>query len=247
MPLVGSVAGKFAFGRQPANAGTVISSGLQLNLDAGNSTSYGGSGTTWYDLTANARNATLYNTPTYSSSQGGYFSFADTSFEYAAVPNIGNLTQWTVESWARPTASLSGKVTAVVCNEFDLGSKLNFSLGTNRAPTSYNLCAGYYNGAWRTTDGFTPSLNTWYQIVGTYDGTTLRQYTNGVAGTPLAYSGTPQSGGEIRIARRWDSSANDATNFFKGDISIVRIYNRALSGAEVLENYDAVKGRYGLA
>jgi len=243
MPFFGSVERTFNFGSPQL---PIVTSGLQVYLDAGNTSSYPGSGITWTDLTGNARNATLVNTPTYSSSQSGYLSFLDTSFQCATIPNIGNLSQWTIEAWTRITASLNGKVTAVVCNQFDGINKLNFSLGTNRAPTSYNLCTGFYDGTWRTTNGFTPTQNTWIQLIGTYNGTTLNQYVNSVLDTTLSYAGTPQSGGEIRIARRWDSPNNDSTNFYRGDISIVRIYNRALSTTEIAQNWNANRGRYGL-
>jgi hypothetical protein len=105
------------------------------------------------------------------------------------------------------------------------------------------LAVGYYNGAWRTTTGITPTLNTWTYYAGTYNGTILRQYTNNAEVGTLSYSGTPQSGGEIRIARRWDETAI-ASNFLRGNISVIRIYNRALSAAELLQNYNAQKGRY---
>lgn len=229
-----------------AATSTVVTSSILLHLDAGNSSSYGGSGTTWTDLTGNARNATLVNSPTYSVTGGGYFSFLDTSFQYATIADIGDRSQWTVEAWFRLSASLSGKVTAVVTNQFNLTNKLNFSLGTNRAPTSYNLCAGYFNGAWRTTTGFTPSTDIWYQVVGTNDGTVINQYVNGTLDTSLTYTGTSQTGGEIRIARRWDEPANVASNFMRGDVAIVRIYSRALSAAEVLQNYNVNRARFGL-
>jgi hypothetical protein len=245
MPFMASLEGQFNFGRaQRAPVTPIVTSGLMLNLDAGNPASYPGSGSTWMDLTGNARNATLFNTPTYSSAQGGYISFNDTSYEYAAISDIGSLNQWTIEAWARTNSSLSSRATAIVCNQFDLSTKLNFSMGLNQAYGSANMCIGFFNGAWRTTTGFAPTLNTWYHIVGTYDGSTVRQYTNAVLGTTLTYSGTPQSGGEIRIARRWDESATNNTNFFPGDISIVRIYNKALSQSEVTQNYDAIKSRY---
>lgn len=224
-----------------------IPSGLVVLLDAAY---YSGSGTTWTDLSGNGNNATLINSPTYSTASRGMFSFLDTSFQYASIPNIGNLSQWTIEAWFRPTASLTGKISSVVTNQFDLVNKLNYSLGTNNAPTSYNLCAGFFDGVgsgWHNTTGIATTANTWYQVVGTYDGTTIRQYVNGSAsGGTLTYSGTPQSGGEVRIMRRWDSPNNDSTNFLKGDVSIVRIYNRALSAEEVLSNYEGSRSRFAI-
>lgn len=224
----------------------VITNGLQVYLDAGNISSYGGSGTTWYDLSGNNRNASLINTPTYSGTAGGMFTFSDTSFEYATIPDIGSLTQFTVEAWARVQKSLTGKVTAIVTNQFNLSTSLNYSLGTNRSPTSYNMTFGYYDGSWRNPNGFAPSLNTWYHMVGTYDGSTIKLYVNNVFDTQLVYTGTPSSGGEIRIARRWDESAVNASNYFDGDVAQVRIYNRALNATEISYNYNAHKGRYGL-
>lgn len=224
----------------------VITSGIILHLDAGNSSSYPGSGTTWTDLTGNARNATLVNSPTYNSANGGYFTFVDTSFQHATIANFGDIPTWTIEAWARATVSLSGKVTAIFCNQFNGASKLNFSIGNNQAPTSYNICTGFYNGQWRTTTGFAPVLNTWYQIVGTYDGSVINQYVNGALSTTTTYTGNPQTGGEIRIARRWDDVANSATNFFGGDIAVIRLYNRAMTASEVLQNYNANRVRFGL-
>ena len=247
MPLTSSTAGLYGYGRSTKpTSNTPVTSGLLINLDAGNPSSYPGSGTTWADLTGNGRNATLQNGPTYSASNGGYLTFVDTSFQHATIPNVGDLSQWTAEAWARATVSLSSKVTAIFCNQYNLSTKLNFSLGTNRAPTSYNLCAGYYNGLWRTTNGFAPTLNAWTHHIGTYDGSTINQYVNGSLNTSLSYSGTSQSGGELRIARRWDDSATLASNYFGGDIAAIRLYNRALSSSEVTQNYNALKSRFGL-
>ncbi len=223
-----------------------INTNLFLNLDAGNSSSYSGTGSTWVDLSGNGRNASLINTPTYSSSQGGYFHFTDTSFQYAATPIVPSITNWTIEAWYRPTKSLTGKVTAILTNEFDLVNKINYSLGNIFAPTSYNICGGFYDGTWRRTTGLSPTLNTWYQGAVTYNGNTIIQYSNGISQSILSYVGNPQSGGTIRIARRWDSPSNDVTNFFDGDISIVRVYNTALSATQIFQNFNAVKGRYGL-
>jgi len=213
-------------------------------LDAGNNLSYSGSGSIWYDLEGVSNNATLINTPTYSSNFNGILSFDDASSEYATIPNIGDLNTWTVEVWFRLSTSLNGKVSSLVCNQFNLSTKLNFSIGTNNAPSNYNLAVGFYDGAWRTTTGFVPSINTWYQVVGTYDGSVIRQYVNGVAsGGTVNYIGTPQSGGEVRLMRRWDSNLTSG-NLIDGDLSIVKIYDTPLDETQILNNYNENVGRF---
>jgi hypothetical protein len=219
-----------------------VTSNLFLNLDAATYVS----GTTWTDLSGNNRNATLINTPTFFSSQGGYFHFTDTSFQYAATPVVPSLSNWTIEGWFRATKTFNNRITAIVCNEWDFSTKLNYSLGSNNASLSYTLAGGFYNGTWNSTVGFMPSLNVWYQGAVTYDGTTITQYSNGVSQSVKAYSGICQSGGTVRIARRWDSANNDSINFFDGDISIIRIYSVALSPSQILQNFNAIKSRYGL-
>ena len=210
-----------------------------LYLDA---TDYAGTGTTW--TAATGSDATLVNTPVFNAASPTYFDFDDASGEYATVPNLGNLSQWTVEAWFRLDTVLgAGDVTSVVTNQFDLVNKLNFSIGTNRQPTNANICAGFFDGAWRTTTGFAASADVWYHVVGTYDGTTVRQYVDGGQQSTLTYSGTPQSGGEVRIAARWDllSAPND---FFPGDIGLVRIWNTALSAQQVTELYNENLSRF---
>jgi hypothetical protein len=232
----------------PTNTPTVtpstIPSSLLVYLDSGNLLSYPTTGSTWTDLAGGNNNATLFNSPTYSSNYGGILSFDDVSLEYGTIPNIGDLSNWTVEVWFRLATSLTGKVTSIVSNQFNLVNRLNFSIGTNNAPTNYNLAVGYFNGAWRTTTGFVPQTNVWYQVVGTYDGSTIRQYVNGSAsGGTLNYVGTSQSGGEVRLMRRWDETLSSG-NLVDGDLAIVKIYNTALSGPQILQNYNDTYTRF---
>lgn len=229
-----SVGGSITIGEVPVPT-------LLLQLDAVN---YSGSGTAWPAGVGSG--ATLFNTPTYTSASPTFFSFDKNSFEYATVSDLGSLTTWTVEAWLRVTASLTGQVTSVVTNQYNGTTSLNFSIGTNNAPTTYNLVVGYFQSAWYNTAGFTPTLNTWYYIVGTYDGATVRQYNNGALNTTVSTAVAPASGGEIRVGRRWDSLANDAANFFPGDIAVVRVYSGPKSAATVLNDYNDQKGRFGL-
>jgi hypothetical protein len=232
----------------PTNTPTItpstIPSSLLVYLDSGNLLSYPTTGSTWTDLVGGNNNATLFNSPTYSSNYGGILSFDDVSLEYGTIPNIGDLSSWTVEVWFRLATSLTGKVTSIVSNQFNLVNRLNFSIGTNNAPSNYNLAVGYFNGAWRTTTGFVPQTNVWYQVVGTYDGSTIRQYVNGSAsGGTLNYVGTSQSGGEVRLMRRWDETLSSG-NLVDGDLAIVKIYNTALSGPQILQNYNDTYTRF---
>jgi hypothetical protein len=217
---------------------------LLVYLDSGNPSSYLGTGSTWTDLEGGDDNATLFNSPTFSSSYQGILQFDDASLEYATIPDLGNLPEWTVEAWFRLTSPLTGKVTSIISNEFDLLDKLNFSIGTNNAPVNLNLSVGFYDGTWRATTGVVPQVGVWYQVVGTYDGSVVRQYVNGVAsGGTVNYVGTPQSGGEVRLMRRWDETAIQS-NLVDGDLAIVKIYDEALTSGQVLSNYNSTYTRF---
>jgi hypothetical protein len=225
---------------------SVVSDGLVFSVDAGFTPSYYTSGSVWKDISLSGGTATLFNTPTYSGTSGGFLRFSKSSSQYATSPNIGSKSVWTLESWVRFNSSITNQVSMVIGNQYNGASSLNFTIGTNGAPTSYNIQVGFFNGSWRNTTGFAPALNTWYQIVGTYDGSVIRQYVNGNAsGGTLNYVGTPTSGGELRMMRRWDDAATSG-NLFDGDLAIVRIYNRAISATEVLQNFNAQKTRFGL-
>lgn len=219
------------------------SGSLLLELDA---TDYSGSGTTWPASTGT--NATLFNTPTYTASSPTYFSFNRSQQEYAQTSNLQSQSVWTVETWFRLTTALNTgvtDVTAVVTDQFDLATNLNFSIGTNLQPASSNICVGFYNGAWRTTTGFSPTVNTWYYVVGTYDGNTVKQYVNNNLDTQLSYTGTSATGGlSLRIARRWDGLATTG-NCFPGDVAIVRIHNVAFTAGEVTTSWNTDKARFG--
>ena len=242
--------GRFAGLSEPISstpAKFIVTRGLRVYLDAGDTRSYPGTGTTWTDLSGNGVNFTLRNSPTYSSTNGGILTFASASFQYAdTATNLGDLNTFTTEAWVKWNGNPAGGTNAVITNLYDGVSKVNFTLGAAE-PLSATVRAGFFNGAWRNTStGQTPTLGIWYHYAGTYDGTTVRLYINGISSHTLTYTGTPGSGGAIRIARRWDDVANVTTNFTDGVIPVVRIYNRALSATEVKQNFNSQRTRYGV-
>jgi len=223
---------------------TIVTNGLVYNLDAGFVPSYPKSGSTWNDVSLSARTATLINTPTFNSS--GYINFSKASSQYATTPNIGTIQAWTVEAWVRFSSSLNGQVAMVVGNQYNGSTSINFTIGTNGAPSSYNIQVGFFQNGWNNTTGFAPALNTWYQIVGRYNGGLLQQFINGsLSGGSVSVVSTLASGGEIRLMRRWDDVVS-STNLIDGDLAIVRIYNRSLLSGEIQQNYNAQKARFGL-
>jgi hypothetical protein len=213
-----------------------------------NATSYTGSGTIWPDTSGNGYDATLYNSPTYNST---YFSFDNTSTKYANVSSIGDLNNWTIEAWFRVTAALSTKeATAVVTTLYDVPGVLNtgvinYVIGSSSG-YSDDLMVGFFDGAWHQCTPFIPTLNTWYQVMGTYDGSVIKQYVNGVLNSSLNYVGVSSAnGGDIRIARRWDGPVN-TIHYFPGDVGIVRIYDTALDSSQVSTNFDEFRTVYGI-
>jgi len=223
---------------------TSYASTLLISLDSGNPSSYSGTGSTWYDISGYGNNATLVNSPTYSSSYDGILQFDDASLEYGTFNDLGNLSQFTVEAWFRLTSSLTGKVSSIVSNQYNSSTAVNFSIGTNNSPNDYNLSVGFYDNIWYNTTGFVPQTNVWYQVVGTYDGTSLRQYINGQAsGGTINISANPISGGNNRLMRRWDETLSSG-NLIDGDLAIVKIYSEALSSSDILDSYNSTYTRF---
>jgi hypothetical protein len=223
----------------------VIQDGLVLALDAGDKNSYPGSGATWTDI-IQSRAFTLFNTPIYSSNNGGYLSFAPASSQYAQATSLpSSLSTWTVETWHYYTGTNSGLNPTIVTEVFPGStSNINFNLGSQTAQGNTSLSSGFFNGSWRTTSATTLTTNTWNYVVGTYDGVTNKLYVNNLLVQSSSYTGTPiSSQGGIRLMRRWDNTSAD---YWGGRLSIVRIYNNAFDTTQITQNYNAQKSRFDL-
>jgi hypothetical protein len=221
-----------------------VSIGLVEYLDA---LDYSGSGTTWPARVGNS--ATLYGGPTWSDS--GYFNFVPSSLQYADAPTLGDLGAWTVECWYNLQDNLASyNDPALISTVYDGTGKVNFTL-TQGAGSGYTdtLCAGYYNGGdpgWHLTGTTPPTIGSWAQAVGTFDGTYINFYLNTTFISEVAGGGASSaSGGALRIARRWDQGLN-SLYLFPAEIAVVRIYNFALSPDQVIQNFNYERERFGL-
>jgi hypothetical protein len=216
-----------------AGGPNMIEDGLVLALDASDKNSYPGSGTTWFDLSGNNNNTTLYNSPTYTNNNIHTFNFDETD-DYAKVNNTGILstTSYTKIASFRPESS-----TANIISGGSDGQHA-FWMGA----TSNTLNSGH-NGAW-TTVSYSPGdmLNKWWIGAVTFSTTSgWVLYLNGEQVATSLSTVTFTGGNTVRIG-----AYTDASNLFDGDIANVFIYNRVLSSQEILQNYNAQKSRFNL-
>jgi hypothetical protein len=204
-----------------------------LSLDAAD---YSGSGP-WID-SIGGKSFTLTNSPTWSSSNGGYFNFVSSSSQYAICnTSLPSMSTWTVGVWHYYTGTETGAAPCIVTETF-IGGSINYSLGKNLAPFS----VGFFNGSWRITDGYSLTPNNWYYIVGTYDGSTIKLYVNNTLVDSTNYTGTPTtSGAGIRLMERWDLS-----DYWGGRLAIVDIFDTALDQTEITTIWNSTKTRFGL-
>jgi len=220
----------------------IVTNGLVLALDAANNKSYPGSGTTWSDLSGNNNNGTLTNGPTFSNANGGSIVFDGTD-DYVAITNLflNTITNITLQGWVYiSSTSLKGPFVKVGggVNGYAIG------VGGNDFDTSGNQIIGLYAGVrwiltgnnystgWKffTLTLSTTSVPTFYlngALIGSYTGTNPLTPTSGV------YVGR-NVGDELTVRA------------FAGNIATTQIYNRELSATEILQNYNATKGRFGL-
>jgi hypothetical protein len=217
----------------------IVTNGLMVYLDAANTRSYPGTGNTWYDLIGN-RNFTLQNNPSFiANSAGGSIGFTAASQHYASSgASLPLMTRFTVEVWHYYTGNNSGLYPSIVAEGYPGSTnQINYVLGGVDG-----LTIGFYNGAWNISSAYTLTAGNWYHLVGNFDGANLRLYVNGVNQVTTANTGTPTvNTGGIRLMRRWDYD-----EYWGGHLSTVKIYNRALTSQEILQNYNATKGRFGL-
>jgi len=225
----------------------VVTDGLVLALDAGNAKSYPGSGTTWTDLSGNSNNGTLTNGPTYSS---GSIVFDGTDDYVSLGINPTGIDQvqvpLTICAWVK--ADTFGSYDPIWAAD-----KLTTSAGLYSMLRVDSSSVRYYtstsSGSFQASVGSTLSTGTWYFLVvvvsGSLSSPIIKHYTNGSlvsSSTGYAMSSTPLSNVEFRIG------ANERTTGerWDGNIPAVLWYNKALSASEVQQNFNALRGRFGI-
>ena len=253
------------------NGPKIVRSGLITHLDVADKKSYAGSGaTTWYDLSGYGEHYTLYNSPTFANNFGGELQF-DGVNDYARRrnSNINTLLQgsFSIEMWIRSYTGTfygsggSGRFISVA-NDAGTGSDSTSTQGTDNDNTYFNvrnqnasnyLELGGWTGAYISEQQAT-FLNTdkYWQVVFTASvaggGVGLNYYLNGrFTFGPLSWTKSPFSGNNnITLAMHSAGASTNPLYTVKAAYSIFKFYNRVLSASEILQNYNATKGRFGL-
>jgi hypothetical protein len=206
----------------------VVTDGLVMYLDAGNTKSYPGSGTTWTDISRNGNNGTLTNGPTFNSANGGSIVF-DGADDYVNCGSGMSATgKITVSTWVKfNTVSIFQHIVDSSSNTWHLAMLGNIPY--------------FWNGSTYHQTGTALSTNTWYMVTGV-QGTTLDVYVNGILSNSL------ESNINITTNNVWLGlwQPPGGGRALSGNIATTQIYSRALSQTEILQNYNATKTRFGL-
>jgi hypothetical protein len=218
----------------------IVTNGLVLNVDAGFLPSYGGSGTTWYDLAYSSNNGTLTNGPTYSSDGGGSILFdgADDRAVTSTITTYTNTQTWT--AWVKRTSSVNlyNMFMGRLLPYFAFRSDGLFHFSNQIGGTQRNLYSlqTYSNNVWYFT-----SFTTEYQNPNTI----MKMYINGSLVNSGVFEGS-QNNLSINFTVG-DGRNTSAWYPFNGYVSMVSVYNRTLSSDEILKNYNAGLARFNTA
>ena len=225
----------------------VVMDGLILYLDPANPRSYAGTGTFFNDLSLTGNNAYLLNSPTFSSSNSGCFSFDGVNDLIYTTTSYSDPKSFSICVYFR-TSSASGKK-IIGFEDSQTGTASNYDRHLY-VDTSGKLVFGLYPGSFVYMNSLsTVTDNTWRYAVGTFAGLYLdaNLYINGVGQSTAPNTNAQTYTGWWRIgSSAMNSWALATSGSFLGDIGLVKIYNRALTTTEIIKNYNATKKRYGL-
>jgi len=226
-----------------AHSPRIVTNGLVLCLDAGNTKSYPGSGTTWTDISRNGNNGTLTNGPTFSSENKGAIAFDGTN-DYCVAGDTSSVSlYYTISIWF--------KITGPPSTNDGFGGTL-FVQSTSRSPgifisasyTSQNITLSHALNQNLTTATDTTLNNNVCNVVGSYNGSKQRIHINGILSTERNWTSNPVLSSPSTQIGRWGDSA--FPRYVQGNIYAVGLYNRELSEAEIQQNFNALRGRFGI-
>ena len=217
----------------------IVENGLVLALDAADKNSYKGSGTNWKDLSGNSYNGTLTNGPTFSNTNGGVINFDGTD-DYVDCGNVlASLTNLTLECFVKfgtQSTSYNGIISKTLSNAN------GYEIRTAGYTSTTTTAQFRYVGDNGSPDFGALTNGIWYHLTATGILGSQLVYINGSIYNSGTYAGTPSANSNSLVIGKL-AYAGLYANMSMG---YARIYNRALTATEVLQNYNATKTRFGL-
>lgn len=238
----------------------VVDSSLQLWLDAGQTTSYSGTGTTWVDISGSGYNlfgqAGGGSAPTFNISPGTFSINNTTKLGFnTSTGSLSNLdsTTFSIEAWVLHTSfnsnnhynnMISLRETYFVPGpgsgfRFGVNTPLGLATDTTGRPRFWTDQSGGTIATGGTT--WPISLNTWYQVTITYTGTTCLTYINGALFNSSTGTYVAPTGRFLYIGTNAQGLKS-----LNGQISAYKWYTRALTADEITTNFNALRNRYGI-
>jgi len=237
-----------------ATTSNVITNGLILQLDATNSSSYSGSGTTWTDLSGQSNNGTLVNSPVYTANPG-YFTFNLTNDRYVSTSGIiSSLSTATFIAWVN-SSQTQANYTNILMSRNGMGSATNYATGMNITPYGNNAIGYHWNDNGSTygwDSGLSVPNNAWSMMAVTVSSTEAIAYLGKSTGITTATNTTSHStvvGPPLNFFISQDRGGGPGGGGYRnfvGSISQILIYNRALSNSEITQTFNNTKATYGL-
>jgi hypothetical protein len=233
----------------------IVTNSLALSIDAANTRSYPGSGTSWTNLTSNNITGTLVNDPTFNSGNGGAIVF-DGSNDYVNLginPSCYSPTGFTIDAWVKFTSNSGANPILCIYNSSTLSSNNEyvFGLGNSRLyGWVYDSTNAAYRGRYVTISSFIAN-NTWCNLHMVYDGGTtnssVKLYINSIQRDSIDFG----AGTFVSVRNTSSPMAIGVINGglggpLNGSMASLKFYTRALSVTELQQNYNAVKTRFGL-
>jgi hypothetical protein len=224
----------------------IVTDGLVLCLDAANKKSYPGSGTTWTDLSGNGNNGTLVNGVTYNDNNKGVMTFdgVNDSVDCGVMPEIGStLTGLTASVWLKTETN---SIRCILENGTSFTTNTFYMFQENTTNITFLV---YGEGGFDLVQISEPipyNTNVWFNVVGVWQsGQRCKMYYNGIDKT--SFRGGSLRNSLINGNTNMFVGARAGTQFpFLGNVSNVYLYNRDLSAAEIQQNFNATRGRFGV-
>ena len=231
-------------------ANTIITDGLVMYLDAANINSYSGTGTEWNDLSGMKNNGTLVNSPTFSNG----LIILDGVNDYISINGNSTLytSNFTWQSWHHYTAGGTA-IAAMWWSEVGVKNFLTAYANINLASSYMRLdppstvyqspTSGInYNGFSGQNGTQLPLLNNWVQTTLVKDGTTFTLYW----GATIKWQITITNWNIIDNSKPIQFGASNGSFSSAMKLSTLSMYNKALTINEITQNYNSLKGRFGL-